>query len=114
MLSHHIVFLRNNARPHSAKATQDLLLTFHCDVFPQPQNSLDLAASHFRFFPYLKTEPSGEYFTTSTAVNNAVLAFLRNEAAIKCLGMGGNYTEKKSLAQEVRQKSDISEHRTKG
>ncbi len=34
MLSHRIVFLHNNARPHSAKATQYLLSTFYdgfCD-----------------------------------------------------------------------------------
>ncbi len=108
MVSHHIMFFHNNARPYSKKATLDLPSTFSWDVFKHPLHSPNLAPRDFRLFPYLKTEFGGEYFTSPVAVKDTVHAFFQNQGALfyyaelsklvtrynKCLNIGGHYIEK--------------------
>jgi histone-lysine N-methyltransferase SETMAR len=44
-----------NARPHSAATTQDLIATFGWEQFHHPPNSPDLAPSDIHVFLHLKT-----------------------------------------------------------
>jgi hypothetical protein len=55
MLSRGVVWLHDNARPHTAAATQHLIVTFVWKQFDHPPYSPDLAPSDFRVFPHLKT-----------------------------------------------------------
>jgi len=41
----------DNARPHSARQTHDLLKPFHWNVFPHPSYSSDIAPSDYHPFP---------------------------------------------------------------
>jgi histone-lysine N-methyltransferase SETMAR len=54
MLSAGIVFLHDNARPHTARRTASLLQEFSWDVFNHPLYSPDLAPSDFHLFLHLK------------------------------------------------------------
>lgn len=50
-----IVFLiHDNACPHTADVTQDLIEEFRWNVFGDPPYSLDLAPNNFDLFPQLK------------------------------------------------------------
>ncbi|GFW79368.1 mariner Mos1 transposase [Trichonephila clavipes] len=53
-----IFFLHDNARPHTANCTQELLNSFKWEVFPHPPYSPDLAPSDFHLFPKLKQRSS--------------------------------------------------------
>jgi histone-lysine N-methyltransferase SETMAR len=57
MLSRGIVMLHDNARPHTAAATQDLIATFGWEQFNHPPYIPDLAPSDFHVFLHLKTVP---------------------------------------------------------
>jgi histone-lysine N-methyltransferase SETMAR len=46
--------LHDNARPHTAALTQDLIATFGWEQFDHPTYSLDLAPSDFHVFVHLK------------------------------------------------------------
>jgi histone-lysine N-methyltransferase SETMAR len=54
MLSAGIVFLHDNARPHTARWTASLLQEFGWEVFNHPPYSPDLAPSDFHLFLHLK------------------------------------------------------------
>jgi histone-lysine N-methyltransferase SETMAR len=54
MLSAGIVFLHDNARPHTARLTANLLQEFSWEVFNHPPYSPDLAQSDFHLFLHLK------------------------------------------------------------
>jgi hypothetical protein len=47
--------LHDNARPHTATATQDLITTFGWEQFSLPPYSPDLVPSDFHVFLHLKT-----------------------------------------------------------
>ncbi|GBM68106.1 hypothetical protein AVEN_173092-1 [Araneus ventricosus] len=49
-----VVFIRDNARPHSAVVTQQLLENFKWDVSDHPAYIPDLATSDFHLFSELK------------------------------------------------------------
>jgi hypothetical protein len=49
--------LHDNARPHTAAATQDLVATFGWEQSDHPSYSSDLAPSAFHVFLYLKIFP---------------------------------------------------------
>jgi hypothetical protein len=52
-----VVMLHDNACPHTAAATQDLIATFGWEQFKRPPYSLDLTPSDFHVFLHLKTLP---------------------------------------------------------
>jgi hypothetical protein len=54
--------LHNNALPHSAAATQDLIATFGWEQFDHTPYSPDLASKDFRVFLHLKTFLGGRRF----------------------------------------------------
>jgi histone-lysine N-methyltransferase SETMAR len=59
------VILHDNAHPHTAAATQDLIMTFRS---PSP----DLAPSDFHVFLHLKTFLGGQQFHDNNKVNEAI------------------------------------------
>ncbi len=68
----------------------------------------------------LRCVPFRDIFSISIALSLGVVLRLRtstpggSEASVVGRNIRWNQDNKKSLAQEVRQKSDISEHRSKG
>ncbi|GFV65531.1 histone-lysine N-methyltransferase SETMAR [Trichonephila clavipes] len=61
-LSKGVVFLLDNARPHTANVTKTLLRGFDWDVFDHPPYSPDLAPSDFHLFLHLKSFLAGKHF----------------------------------------------------
>jgi hypothetical protein len=98
--------LHDNARPHIAAATQDLIATFGWEQFDHPPYSPDLATRNFHVFRHLKTFLGGRRFHDK--VKEAVNTWFASQAASfydsgiqklvprcnKCLNNGGNYVEK--------------------
>ncbi|GBM03069.1 hypothetical protein AVEN_16617-1 [Araneus ventricosus] len=54
MISQGIVLLHDNARPHSAGVTQNLIQQFGSEHFDHPPYNPDLAPSHYQLFLNLK------------------------------------------------------------
>jgi hypothetical protein len=106
MLSQGVVMLHDNARPHTASATQDLITTFGWEQFDHPPYSPDLAPSDFHVFLHLKTFLGGWWFHDDK-VNEAVNTWFTLQTASfydawiqkllphydKCLNNDGNYVE---------------------
>lgn len=103
------VFLfHDNARPHSARQTQDLLEEFRWDVFGHPPYSPDLAPSDFHLFPQLKQHLGGRRFANEENLKEEVQTWLTSLAAEwydaglkkllpryqKCIEIQGDYVEK--------------------
>ncbi|GBM70796.1 hypothetical protein AVEN_127342-1 [Araneus ventricosus] len=108
LLSGRIVLLCDNARPHTAAATQELLDQFRWEIFDHPPYSPDLPPSDFHLFLKLKEFLGGKRFGSDEEIENAVNTWL-NELATeeynmeilklvdrydKCLNVGGDYVEK--------------------
>lgn len=108
MLSTGIVLLHDNARPHTAGATQTKIQKFGWEQFDHPPYSPDLAPSDYHLFLNLKRELGGKRFGSDEEVKNAVQSRLLTLAGNfyeegigklvsrydKCLNNGGNYVEK--------------------
>jgi histone-lysine N-methyltransferase SETMAR len=62
MLSRGVVMIHENAHPHTAAATQNLITTFGFEQFDHPHYSPDLAPSDFHLFLYLKSFLGGRWF----------------------------------------------------
>ena len=58
-----ILLLHDNARPHTAPATNEALETLQFEVLSHLSYSPDLAPSDFNFFPHLKRDLKGTHFT---------------------------------------------------
>ncbi|KAL4142109.1 hypothetical protein QTP88_004630 [Uroleucon formosanum] len=108
MLSRGIVFIHDNARPHTANVTKQLLADFAWEQFNHPPYSPDLAPSDFHFFLHMKSFMGGQNFNEDDEVKKAISAWLQSQASSfydegiqklvsrydKCLKNGGNYVEK--------------------
>ena len=107
MLSSGIVFLHDNARPHTAAQTQDLLRKFKWEVFKHPPYSPDLAPSDFHLFTQMKLWLAGWRFMSDGELKANVNGWLSDQAAAffdegigklvpryKCLNRNGDYVEK--------------------
>ena len=55
MLSQGVVMIHDNARPHTAAATQNLIATFGWEQFNHPPYSSDLVPSGFYLFLHLES-----------------------------------------------------------
>jgi histone-lysine N-methyltransferase SETMAR len=75
MLSRGTVMLHDNACPHTAAATLDLIATFGWEQFHHPPYSPDLAPSDFHVFLHLKTFLGGWQFHDDSEVKDAVNMF---------------------------------------
>jgi histone-lysine N-methyltransferase SETMAR len=108
MLTRGVTLLHDNARPHTARATQQLLQSFNWEVLDHPAHSPDLAPSDVHLFLHLKKHLAGQKFHEDEEVKNEVTAWLRAQVAefydivipnlvprlTKCLDRGGDYVEK--------------------
>ncbi|GBM25953.1 Histone-lysine N-methyltransferase SETMAR [Araneus ventricosus] len=102
------VFIHDNARPHSAIVTQQLLEQFKWDVCDHPAYSPDLATSDFHLFPELKNSLGGQSFQKNEEIQSSIKAHLTSLAATffeegignlvyrydKYLNVHGDYVEK--------------------
>ena len=107
MLSATILLLHNNAWPHSAAQTQDLITTFKWEQMDHPQYSPDLAQSDYHLFLHLRKFLGGKQFDNEDDLKDAVQKWLTLQAAAfyesiqklvprydKFLNNGGDYVEK--------------------
>lgn len=108
MLSEGIVLIHDNARPHAAGVTQNLLQEFGWEQFDHPPYSPDLAPSDYHLFLHMKRDFGGRRFDSDDGAENGVRQWLSSLAASfhaegieklvsrydKCLNNGGNYVEK--------------------
>jgi len=99
--------IHDNARPHTAAARQNLIMTFGWEQFDHPPFSPDLAPSDFHLFLHLKPFLVGRRFHDDSEVKQAVTTCLASQAASfydegmqklvqsydKCLDNGRNYVE---------------------
>jgi [histone H3]-lysine36 N-dimethyltransferase SETMAR len=108
MLSQGLVLLHDNARPHTAGVTQNLIQQFGWEQFDYPPYSPDLAPSDYHLFLHLKRDFGGRHFDSDEDAKTGVQQWLSSQAATffeegldklvsrydKCLNNGGNYVEK--------------------
>ncbi|GFW28691.1 histone-lysine N-methyltransferase SETMAR [Trichonephila clavipes] len=108
LLTSGILLLHDNARPHSAINTQNLIRSFRWEQIDHPPYSTDLAPSDFHLFRYLKEFLGGKRFDTAEEVKEEVEDWLSLQAADvydlgiqnlierydKCLNKYGKYVEK--------------------
>jgi transposase len=71
------LLLHDNARPHTARATNDALETLKFEVLSHPPYSPDLAPSDFHFFPHLNGDLKGTHFTSDDEVKQAVTSWIK-------------------------------------
>jgi hypothetical protein len=62
------LLLRDNARPHTARAKIEALETQKSEVLSHPPYSPDLAPSDFHSFPHLKWDLKGTHITLDDEV----------------------------------------------
>jgi len=107
-LSEKVLLIHDNARPHTAIHTRELLEGFRWEVFDHPPYSPDLAPSDFHLFPAMKTWLATQRFDTDEELHSGVNQWLKSQAADfyregieklvprydKCLNLNGNYVEK--------------------
>jgi hypothetical protein len=91
MLSRGVVMLHDNARPHTAAATQYLIATFGWEQFDHPPYSPDLAPRDFHVFLHLKTFLGGRWFHDDNEVKETVNTWFASQAAsLYDAGSNGN------------------------
>ena len=72
LLTASVVLLHENARPHSAGETCDLITKFGWDCLPHPPYSPNLAPSDYHLFPALKLHLGASHFNTNEELRNHV------------------------------------------
>jgi len=72
---------RENARPHSAAQTQDLITSFRWEQMDHSSYSPDLAPNDFHLFLHLKKFPGGKRFDDDDYLKDAVQKWLTSRAA---------------------------------
>ena len=108
MLSSGIVLLHDNARPHTAARTAQLLQQFRWEVFDHPPYSPDLAPSDYHLFMHLKQWLASQSFEDDDRLKTGVTTWFKSLAADffdtgirklvpryqKCVEVRGDYVEK--------------------
>lgn len=108
LLSNGVILVHDNARPHAAGLTQQLLQQFKWETFNHPPYSPDLAPSDFHLFTKLKDFLAGKKFDSDEELKEGVTTYLNTLAAAeyeagiqklvtrydKCLNLLGDYVEK--------------------
>lgn len=103
-----MLLLHDNARPHTAKRTLELLDSFKWEIFPHSPYNPDLAPSDFQLFLRMKTWLASQRFDDDEELRECVTELLRSQAANfcdegisklvhlynKCLNLFGDYIEK--------------------
>ena len=107
-LSKGIVLLHDNARPHVANQTKDLITSFKWETADHPPYSPDLAPTNYHLFLNLKKHLGGQRLQDDDQVKTVVMQWLTSQAGDfyeegihklvqrydKCLNIEGNYVEK--------------------
>lgn len=76
-LTRKIVLIHDNATPHSARVTQDLLKKFKWDVWEHPPYSPDLSPCDFHVFGPMKQDLAAERYTNDEEVKTATLQWCK-------------------------------------
>ncbi|KAL4143904.1 hypothetical protein QTP88_006158 [Uroleucon formosanum] len=76
-----VCLLHDNARPHTANVTKQLLDSFGLDVLNHPPYSPDLVPSDYHLFTSLKKHMGGKQFSTDEEVKGAVDKWSKEVAA---------------------------------
>ena len=79
LLPQHPYFLMDNARPHTAHATAELVVKFKWRLVPQPAYSPGCAPSDYHVFRWLKRWLRGQVFSTLTGMKMAVNGWLKKQ-----------------------------------
>ncbi|GBO15289.1 hypothetical protein AVEN_93640-1 [Araneus ventricosus] len=69
------VLIHDNARPHGAVVTQQLLEQFKCDISDHPAHSPDLATSDFHLFPEFRNWLGGQSFQKNEEIQSIVKGY---------------------------------------
>jgi [histone H3]-lysine36 N-dimethyltransferase SETMAR len=108
LLSTGIVLLHDNARPHTADRTVQLLQKFHWEIFDHAPYSPNLAPSDYHLFMHLKKWLASQRFETDDELQTGVNEWFKTLAADffdtgiknlvpryqKCVEVNGDYVEK--------------------
>ncbi|GFV14053.1 mariner Mos1 transposase [Trichonephila clavipes] len=81
MLSACVVLLHDNARPHTANRTQDLITSFGWEQLDHPPYSPDLAPSNYHLFMHLKKHLAGQRHSDDNEAKTTVKQWLSNQVA---------------------------------
>jgi histone-lysine N-methyltransferase SETMAR len=84
MLSAAILLLHDNARPHSAAKTQDLITSFKWEQMDHPPYSPDLVPRDFHLFLHLKKFLGGKRFDDDDDLKDVVQKWLTLQATAFC------------------------------
>ena len=107
-LSSKVLFFHDNASPHTANRTRELLDHFGWEVFAHAPYSPDLAPSDYHLFPNMKTWLATQCFDNDAELQAGMNEWLKSQAAKfyddeinklvhrydKCLNLNGDYVEK--------------------
>ena len=74
-----VILLHDNAKPHTARVTQEKILELGWSVLPHPPYSPDLAPTDYHLFCSLQNFLNGKTFTSDQGVNEAVLEFFQSK-----------------------------------
>jgi len=102
------LFFHDNAHPHMASRTRELLDHFGWEVFDHPLYSLDLAPRNYHPFPSMKTWLATQRFDDDAEIQAGLNEWLKSQVAKfyddginklvhcydKCLNLSGDYVEK--------------------
>jgi [histone H3]-lysine36 N-dimethyltransferase SETMAR len=102
------LLIHDNARPHTANRTREVLESFKWELFPHPPYSPDLAPSDYHLFPTMKKWLATQRFEDDAELQQEVNNWLKTQAAEfyeegivklikrydKCLNLNGDYVEK--------------------
>jgi len=107
MLSRGVVMIHDNTHPHTAAATQNLIMTFGWEQFDHPFYSPDLVPSDFHLFLHLKSFLAGRRFHDDEVKEAVTMCFASQVVSFydegiqklvqrydRCFNNGGNYVEK--------------------
>ncbi|GFU37368.1 histone-lysine N-methyltransferase SETMAR [Trichonephila clavipes] len=81
LLTSVVLLLHDNARPHSAINTKNLIRSFGWEQIDHPPYSPELSPSDFHLFRYLKEFLGGKRFDTTDEVKEEVQDWLFSQAA---------------------------------
>ena len=79
-LAKNVVFLHDNARPHTAGLTKAFLKHLEWDVLPHPPYSPDISPTDFHLFLSLDSRLKNREFEDVDAVDSAVVEFFRSKS----------------------------------
>jgi transposase len=91
MLTHGLVLLHDNARPHRAPRTRALLEHFNWELFDYPPHSPDLAPSDYHLFTYLRNWLRSHHFNNNDFFDTGIQKLIPRH---KCLSSGGDCIQK--------------------